>query len=431
MPSPHSSISATSSNAGTSQQQQYHHQDPKDHHQSRQSSQQQQQPYYKQHRLSRSFPSSTSHLTAPRYPPGTRSDRPQAPVSSSLGSRLDPGTSFSRKTPSPLPRTSSLLPPPLLASKSSTAQPDVVNLESGILNPVFGSESSLLLRPSTSHSRSSSAGLSSEGIRNLNRWSASTTSSRASGPNNRALSSHARRISIDASALLAPNSTYSTKQSPQSLPRNRRRSNSSEASWGTFSGGSKLRGYSPSAPTRAGSLSTDFAAYPLDFAASAFNNKSSSSSNGLSAPQGASQAFKSGYIAEHNQSWDAFSGQGRRGSAEPGSQQPFRAKMPYDRNGEAYDTRGHSRNWSQAAKGSTDTTASSRGRDRGNKPPSQKAMLSRALQKANTAVQLDNAQNFEGARQSYAEACELLHQVLARTSTDEDRRKLEAIVSQQ
>ncbi|RNJ53179.1 Translation factor guf1 mitochondrial [Verticillium nonalfalfae] len=54
-------------------------------------------------------------------------------------------------------------------------------------------------------------------------------------------------------------------------------------------------------------------------------------------------------------------------------------------------------------------------------------MLSRALQRANTAVQLDNAQNFEGARQSYAEACDLLSQVLSRTTTDEDKRKLEAI----
>ncbi|TDZ21827.1 hypothetical protein Cob_v005241 [Colletotrichum orbiculare MAFF 240422] len=81
-----------------------------------------------------------------------------------------------------------------------------------------------------------------------------------------------------------------------------------------------------------------------------------------------------------------------------------------------------------SAKASTDTTSlTARSRDRGNKPPSQKAMLSRALQKANTAVQLDNAQNFEGARQAYAEACDLLQQVLARTSTDEDRRKLEAI----
>ena len=61
--------------------------------------------------------------------------------------------------------------------------------------------------------------------------------------------------------------------------------------------------------------------------------------------------------------------------------------------------------------------------------PSQKAMLSKALAKANTAVQLDNAQNYEGARKSYIEACELLHQVLARTTGDEDRKKLEAIVS--
>ncbi|KAM3548385.1 hypothetical protein MY1884_009204 [Beauveria asiatica] len=61
------------------------------------------------------------------------------------------------------------------------------------------------------------------------------------------------------------------------------------------------------------------------------------------------------------------------------------------------------------------------------KPPSQKAMLSCALQKANTAVQLDNAQNLEGARIAYAEACDLLQQVLRRTSGDEDKRKLEAI----
>ncbi|UKZ76731.1 hypothetical protein TrVFT333_004440 [Trichoderma virens FT-333] len=61
------------------------------------------------------------------------------------------------------------------------------------------------------------------------------------------------------------------------------------------------------------------------------------------------------------------------------------------------------------------------------KNPSQKAMLSRALQKANTAVQLDNAQNFEGAREAYSEACDLLQQVLDRTAGDEDKRKLEAI----
>ncbi|KAI2464223.1 hypothetical protein F4781DRAFT_425743 [Annulohypoxylon bovei var. microspora] len=54
-------------------------------------------------------------------------------------------------------------------------------------------------------------------------------------------------------------------------------------------------------------------------------------------------------------------------------------------------------------------------------------MLSKALAKANAAVQLDNAQNFVAARESYSEACDLLQQVLARTSGEDDRRKLEAI----
>jgi hypothetical protein len=56
-------------------------------------------------------------------------------------------------------------------------------------------------------------------------------------------------------------------------------------------------------------------------------------------------------------------------------------------------------------------------------------MLSVALQKANTAVLLDNAQNVEGAIQAYSEACALLQQVMVRSSGDEDKRKLEAIVS--
>jgi hypothetical protein len=57
-------------------------------------------------------------------------------------------------------------------------------------------------------------------------------------------------------------------------------------------------------------------------------------------------------------------------------------------------------------------------------------MLSRALQKANTAVLLDNAQNFEGAMEAYEDACKLLQQVMIRSSAEEDRRKLDAIVSE-
>ena len=62
------------------------------------------------------------------------------------------------------------------------------------------------------------------------------------------------------------------------------------------------------------------------------------------------------------------------------------------------------------------------------KAPSQKAMLSQALQKANHAVVLDNAQNIEGAMDAYGDACDLLQQVMVRSSGDEDRRKLEKIV---
>lgn len=54
-------------------------------------------------------------------------------------------------------------------------------------------------------------------------------------------------------------------------------------------------------------------------------------------------------------------------------------------------------------------------------------MLSKALQKANTAVLLDNAQNFEAALEAYSDACRLLQQVMDRSSGTEDKRKLDAI----
>lgn len=79
---------------------------------------------------------------------------------------------------------------------------------------------------------------------------------------------------------------------------------------------------------------------------------------------------------------------------------------------------------------STERSIRSQGeRRRRRKEPSQKIMLSKALQKANHAVLLDHAQNFEGAVAAYGDACELLQQVMIRSSGDDDRRKLEAIVS--
>ena len=67
-------------------------------------------------------------------------------------------------------------------------------------------------------------------------------------------------------------------------------------------------------------------------------------------------------------------------------------------------------------------STSGRGRDK-----DKKTMLSKALEKANTAVLLDNAMNYEGALEAYQDACRLLEHVLDRTSTPDDRRKLDAI----
>ncbi|KAF2012029.1 hypothetical protein BU24DRAFT_465599 [Aaosphaeria arxii CBS 175.79] len=66
-------------------------------------------------------------------------------------------------------------------------------------------------------------------------------------------------------------------------------------------------------------------------------------------------------------------------------------------------------------------------RSREKRERDKKTMLSRALQKANTAVLLDNAQNFEGAMEAYNDACKLLQQVMIRSQGEEDRRKLDSI----
>ncbi|KAJ2984910.1 hypothetical protein NUW58_g5813 [Xylaria curta] len=88
------------------------------------------------------------------------------------------------------------------------------------------------------------------------------------------------------------------------------------------------------------------------------------------------------------------------------------------------ERRGHSRSRSAAKGGSGD---SSKPKDRNSSKPSQKAMLSKALSMANTAVQLDNTNTYGAAREAYIEACELLQQVLARTNGEDDRNKLDAI----
>lgn len=72
--------------------------------------------------------------------------------------------------------------------------------------------------------------------------------------------------------------------------------------------------------------------------------------------------------------------------------------------------------------------AAAQERERRRRGSSQKTVLSKALQKANTAVLLDNAANYEGAIDAYSDACDLLMQVMRRTDGRDETEKLEEIV---
>lgn len=80
-----------------------------------------------------------------------------------------------------------------------------------------------------------------------------------------------------------------------------------------------------------------------------------------------------------------------------------------------------------AAGGSLSSIKSEQSRRSGHRSPTQKNMLSQALAKANQAVLLDNAQNIQGAIEAYVEACDILEQVMMRSSDPDDRKKLSAI----
>ncbi|KAF2173806.1 hypothetical protein M409DRAFT_48728 [Zasmidium cellare ATCC 36951] len=79
------------------------------------------------------------------------------------------------------------------------------------------------------------------------------------------------------------------------------------------------------------------------------------------------------------------------------------------------------------SKGQDEGNSHRRPRTRERTEKDKKTMLSKALQKANTAVLLDNAQNYDGALEAYSDACDLLTQVMDRTSGEDDKRKLDAI----
>ncbi|KAK3331829.1 hypothetical protein B0T19DRAFT_87101 [Cercophora scortea] len=332
-------------------------------------------------------------------------------------------STFPASTPPP---ASSLLPPPRIRDYQPSSDRDPFNEQASQDSTPDSLKDNAPPRR-RGHSRSSSAASAlSDGIRNLNRWSVSTTSSRASN-----FTGLTKRISVDVlgGGFGSPNrklhkskpSTASEVSPRTSAPNHRRSESPAPAlipplqSLPRISIGPSLEdevrqanvlgGHSPTRhPRYIRRPSEDLEVY-WDGAPQIPEDKSGPSP----LLDSAELLLPAATITREN-------------------------TMPYTQHGES---RGHSRSRSGGANGSADTSSSSNPRDRDrdrdrererpNRPASQKAMLSKALQKANVAVQLDNAQNIEGARRAYAEACALLQQVLLRTSAEEDRRKLEAI----
>ncbi|KAN0108406.1 hypothetical protein V8E51_008148 [Hyaloscypha variabilis] len=261
---------------------------------------------------------------------------------------------------------------------------------------------------------------------NLNRWSKSTGSSTVSHTHKRS-GSFTRRMSFGG----GPNSFLDTSSPPRKLQKNRPSTANSPSSQVTItrapfdsssltlppintlpslqtsvSASSPLTGPTTPSPSTAQILSA--AARSVDYFGKAWEDSTLG-------PRDFSQKRSPSASRATNLGPSPILGPGAALENGTGRYQPREDERPR--------SRGHSRNRSQAAKSSAGTGSS----NRSSKQPSQKAMLSKALQKANTAVLLDNAQNFEGAMQAYSEACTLLQQVMLRSSGDEDRRKLEAI----
>ena len=314
---------------------------------------------------------------------------------------------------------------------------------------------------STGHSRPSSSTGIKEGVGNLNRWSQSTTSSRSSVGHNRK-NSFTRRLSFGGSGSIGSLAGFAASQSPQSRnvlskqrpsPGNSPSRQSSKAppaiaptsilpplmtlpslTIATTDSDSPSTVASPT-PATAELLIT-----PTDY----FGNKwaglspprrrpsvqrTTTAPSPLGGPSRSSRKAMSSSLDTHPPSASSDS------ALSPTNKSlPKHKYRDYDRITQV----SHSRNREEPGKGSGSTEAESSasslrsnkdGRKRRHKSPSQKAMLSKALQKAHTAVLLDNAQNFEGAIEAYRDACALLQHVMIKSPGEEDRKKLEAIVS--
>ncbi|CAG8949861.1 hypothetical protein HYFRA_00004188 [Hymenoscyphus fraxineus] len=314
----------------------------------------------------------------------------------------DPRTASTSRGPSPNLRVRSNGQ----AGPSNSAAPQNASrhqLPSASASPESPHTNSIANSNAYAHRRSTSLSGTIQGVGNLNRWSKSTVSSGSTHSSHQRPSSSTRRMSISGSTTFLLGADPTTeKRAPAPAPAS------------VYSSPKRAHGNSSTLPP----------IVTLPNAQGSMRNASSPSGRPSSpSPSTAgllSAAVRTTVPDYFGKAWEDSTP--RAFSASPSNTTDQEEGGPREKE-ERRRPRGHSRHRSQAQKGSTSTGGSGRN----SKGSSQKAMLSKALQKANTAVLLDNAQNFEGAMQAYSEACALLQQVMSRSSGDEDKRKLEAI----
>ena len=307
-----------------------------------------------------------------------------------------------------------------------------------------------------SHSRSSSLGGITEGIGNLNRWSQSTVSSKASASTHKRRNSFARRLSGSFGSLAPfnnPQSSPSSKNylkkstpSPENSPKKPPPNPAPLRNPTRFPPGATLSSlsyavesaYTPSSDPSITPATADLLGHSDgDYFGRKWHDKSpprqQTGPDKTARPPRSQNSPPRRREAENKKPFLAHLDTNPAGPSPRRQESRSASSRHYDEPSRSSQTREpqdpQKSNGAMEAQSSERSIRSQGERRRRRKEPSQKIMLSKALQKANHAVLLDHAQNFEGAVAAYGDACELLQQVMIRSSGDDDRRKLEAIVS--
>ncbi|KAL2265070.1 hypothetical protein VTJ83DRAFT_7580 [Remersonia thermophila] len=316
------------------------------------------------------------------------------------------------------PRTSSLLPPARIVINPGTPSDAAPPVPSPFNDPrpaprVPESSREGNPRHGRGHSRSDSGGSLSDTLRNLNRWSVSTTSSRASS-----LAEFTRRVSAEILGYRSPSRRPRPSpggSSPRSSPRRDDRQSPTSAPVPPLQSLPRI------------STGPSLAHEVLQLNLARFS-PTPEESDREPVQDGASRQEPATRSQEAPQEF----------SHHPGAlaDSPDMMSITHESAAMSYTHNGHPGGHPRAPAGSSEGAASNRSsrdrsrdgdRRRQGRGSSQRGILARALETARTAVRLDNAGNPEGARRAYAEACAVLQQVLLRTSFEEDRRRLEDI----